>query len=396
MTIRRSAALGTLAAVALATVGYLGGVKELVAAGAVGVSMVIVDALMLVAVPLPSQVTRSVGALRTSAGQPVDVMVTATFRRWRPRRAFRISERLDGSDLAPFTIEVGSGPGPTSTAYRVTPVRRGLVNIGPLRMASIPVLGLVDRRRRTPEVHSLIVHPGIVGLSPLVPLVGSAQRRAGHPMVARPEPDIDPGPLRTYVLGDDVRRIHWPSSARSNELVVRTDDPPIDAVCVIMVDPRSCGDVDGTERAISLAASILTAQFHGRITTHLVVVGANTMIDASDERGLTAALDALAFVECDEDADIDAAIAMSVREPRSVIVASASDDIRRRVSDSMVHRASEVTVAYVGQHPDAVRPRGGNAARIEVVAVRDDVSEWDHLMRRRRAEPHSSVAGARR
>ena len=117
--------------------------------------------------------------------------------------------------------------------------------------------------------------------------------------------------LRPYVVGDDLRRVHWPSSARTDDdLLVRQDDVPWQGrICVVLDLRRECHDADTLERAVSAAASILRAHLrrgdHVRLVTTTGVdsgygVGAShldglleylAVADRSNRGSLHAALD---------------------------------------------------------------------------------------------------------
>lgn len=62
--------------------------------------------------------------------------------------------------------------------------------------------------------------------------------------------------VRPYVVGDPSHLVHWPSSARTGQLVVRELDPPAStglALVVDLGDPSGLGS-EAVERAASLAA----------------------------------------------------------------------------------------------------------------------------------------------
>ena len=66
--------------------------------------------------------------------------------------------------------------------------------------------------------------------------------------------------LRPYVVGDDLRRIHWPSSARHDELLVRQDELPWQGRTTVLLDVRKAAHSgDSLEVAVSAAASIVAA-----------------------------------------------------------------------------------------------------------------------------------------
>jgi uncharacterized protein (DUF58 family) len=60
--------------------------------------------------------------------------------------------------------------------------------------------------------------------------------------------------VRPYVPGDAARLVHWPTSARRGELVVREHDPPANVGLALVVDLS--GPQDWAEDAASLAAGL--------------------------------------------------------------------------------------------------------------------------------------------
>ncbi|MDQ1706248.1 MAG: hypothetical protein QOF18_2614, partial [Frankiaceae bacterium] len=67
--------------------------------------------------------------------------------------------------------------------------------------------------------------------------------------------------LRPYVVGDDLRRVHWRSTARTGELMVRREEQPWQSRAVLLLDCRGTvhhgdGPASSLEWAISAAASV--------------------------------------------------------------------------------------------------------------------------------------------
>jgi uncharacterized protein (DUF58 family) len=66
--------------------------------------------------------------------------------------------------------------------------------------------------------------------------------------------------LRPYVIGDDLRRVHWPSTARRDELTVRQDERHQQGRTTVLLDVRRAVHTEATfERAVSATASLLVA-----------------------------------------------------------------------------------------------------------------------------------------
>jgi uncharacterized protein (DUF58 family) len=67
--------------------------------------------------------------------------------------------------------------------------------------------------------------------------------------------------LREYLPGDDLRRLHWATSARSGKLMVREDADPSSAHLTLLVDDRKASYASDRdlEEAVEVAASLAVA-----------------------------------------------------------------------------------------------------------------------------------------
>ncbi|GAA4829843.1 DUF58 domain-containing protein [Saccharopolyspora rosea] len=144
--------------------------------------------------------------------------------------------------------------------YEVTPALRGIHHIGPLRTRIGDPFGLseferelADRTRlvAVPKVHRLSGLPAGSGLG--TGEDGSTRLRAGHG-----EDDVM---VRQYRHGDDIRRVHWKSTARRDELMVRVEERPWHGGVTVLLDRRSAahrgsGARSSLEWAVSAVASV--------------------------------------------------------------------------------------------------------------------------------------------
>lgn len=139
--------------------------------------------------------------------------------------------------------------------------RRGRNRLGPARVQLRDPFGLVARERVLPGTCDLVVYPRVVPLPPGLPL-GGGTGVTGAPG-SRPRPTShDLADLREYVQGDDLRSVHWPSTAHRGKLMVRTSEAPEDARAVVVLDRRAehhlgVGAEASFETAVSAAASVV-------------------------------------------------------------------------------------------------------------------------------------------
>src|SRR5438105_13844791 len=101
-----------------------------------------------------------------------------------------------------------------------------------------------------------------------MPGAASREARMGSMQASRVPVGIDFFALREYEMGDDLRRVHWRSTARTGELMLRQDEMPWESRATILLDNRpSTHSGDSFERAVEAAASIATAMCQGRRQT---------------------------------------------------------------------------------------------------------------------------------
>ncbi len=98
--------------------------------------------------------------------------------------------------------------------------RRGGYRLGPTRLASGDPFGLFRYERTFPAEHSLVVLPMIYEISSFLTPPGMLP---GGQVIRRKALDITPhaSGVREYVPGDPMKRIHWPTTARRGQLVVK-------------------------------------------------------------------------------------------------------------------------------------------------------------------------------
>ena len=209
-----------LIGLALAVGGVLAGSPALLIVGVGALIGVLADAALL-ALAGPHRVGRLQRAVTPS---PVHAEAVATV-----QLALRPSGRLDWGHL-PVEVDdaiparAGRVALDTTPAYTVVPSRRGLWTIGPGRVRARSPLGAWRWLVAVAAPTNLLAWPAIAPLGQDHPLA----RRPDDLLPGRGGPraaQIDDMTLRDYRPGDDLRRIHWASSARTGTLLTRTEEP---------------------------------------------------------------------------------------------------------------------------------------------------------------------------
>lgn len=142
-----------------------------------------------------------------------------------------------------------------SVSYTLECTRRGRYGIGPLVGWVTDPFGLARQRIALADVHTLIVYPEVEDLRavPVPRSVGGAGTTAARVLNRAGEEFYT---MRPYQTGDDLRRIHWPSTARSAKLMIRQEEAGRHASGWIYLSTGGYEDGRAFERAVSAAASI--------------------------------------------------------------------------------------------------------------------------------------------
>ena len=262
-----------VASLASFAIGRLFGLMELFILGA-GLVAAIVVALIVVRRRLPEvRVQRAVRPAMVAVGEParVDIRVTNVDARQTPH--VLLWEPVGENGGAPMQLAALASGESASAAYRVPTTRRGLLVAGPLRAVRRDVLGLASRTFVIAGTDDVLIVPQHVNLP--FPDAGSAGRLGQHlRMKAWGQTGGEFHSLREYVPGDDLRRINWKASARSEDLVVR--ETALEGVrrCTVVLDTYSGEhDPEAFERAVSAAASVTLGATAAGVGTRLVASG---------------------------------------------------------------------------------------------------------------------------
>jgi len=142
-----------------------------------------------------------------------------------------------------------------TVSYTVEAARRGRWPIGPLVVTRTDVFATMATTTTLGDDAEIRVWPAVRTLpAPTDVLVGEPDRVA---LGAR-SPSTDDASLRDYREGDDLRRVHWSSSARRGALMVRSDERAgMRPVSVLMDLPLRGGHA--MEWTVSTAASMALA-----------------------------------------------------------------------------------------------------------------------------------------
>ncbi|WP_018785272.1 DUF58 domain-containing protein [Micromonospora sp. CNB394] len=195
----------------------------------------------------------------------------------------------------------------SSVAYTVRADVRGRYEVGPLVIRLTDPFGLCELTRSFPSTDHLTVIPQVTPL-PSVRLpgeyAGSGDSRARSVAVH----GEDDAATREYRMGDDLRRVHWKSTARTGELMVRREEQPWESRATVLLDTRAAGHrgegpAASFEWAVSAAASIAVHLRQAGYKLRLVT-GNGADVGATEAGGEGLLLDHLADVHLDRRGEI--------------------------------------------------------------------------------------------
>ncbi|MER6718721.1 DUF58 domain-containing protein [Streptomyces halstedii] len=261
-----------------------------------------------------------------------------------------------------FVLDRVEGGGSREVSYRVRSDLRGRYPLGPLQLRLGDPFGMCELTRSFSAYDTLVVVPRTHPLSTLR-LAGQASGygdgRRRSPALAG-EDDIIP---RGYRHGDDLRRVHWRSTARHGELMVRREEQPQRARCTVLLDCRRVayqgdGPDSAFEWAVSGAASALTHMLERGFSVRLLTDDGSVAPgggsdgfaapaqESADSAGLM--MDTLAVVEHSAGGGLSRAYEVLRAGADGLLVAFFGDlDEEQAVLAARMRRRSGAAVAFV-------------------------------------------------
>jgi uncharacterized protein (DUF58 family) len=237
---------------------------------------------------------------------------------------------------------------------------RGYFPLSDARLVLGDHLGLESISRPVdPAGFAIVVHPRLVELDTLFSEAGRVGGQGRRLLLRRPA-GFDLHSVREYTQGESLRRVHWPTTARTGQLMVKElEDAPRDTVAVVLdCDPAGVAGVPpdaSFDAAVRAAGSVLLHHVgKGRKST-LVTTGREGVVQTVSDGGIEAALGVLAAAEPDAVTGI----------------ASWLGELRRRSHDT-----GEVVIVTANLDPAAADAIIGAAARRLVSVVWVDAPSY--------------------
>ncbi|MBW5484851.1 DUF58 domain-containing protein [Streptomyces bambusae] len=271
-----------------------------------------------------------------------------------------------------FVLDRVEPGGRREVSYRVRSDLRGRYPLGPLQLRLSDPFGLVELTRSFSTYDTLTVVPRTEPLPPVRLAGESSGYGEGNQRSLALAGDDDVIP-REYRHGDDLRRVHWRSTARYGELMVRREEQPQRSRATVLLDTRrtayeGAGPDSAFEWAVSAAASVLV---------HLLERGFAVRL-LTDTGSTTAGEGSGGFSAGGQEAAEAAGLMM---DTLAVVGHSDGAGLSRALDALRADRGEGLLIAFLGDLDEAqtelaakLRPRNGGA-----VAFVLDSEAWTGL-----------------
>lgn len=246
------------------------------------------------------ELTRRLEPVRVPVGVPSRVEVHLT------NRGYITTPLLHAVDQVPVELgdrqrwfiprlEVGDS---SEVSYPVVAFRRGVHRLGPLTVLAADPLGLTRREVSVPGTLDLVVTPQVTPLRSGRPSGSASQGDDAHAFVLALHGEDDVS-TREYRYGDDLRRIHWPASAHTGDLMVRQEERPSTRRAMVLLDTGGQPGSMDLEWRVEAAASIVSHLVSSGYQIRFLTRSDAETTGARDETTVAGALDALARVRAE-------------------------------------------------------------------------------------------------
>jgi uncharacterized protein (DUF58 family) len=332
------------AGVASAICAVLLGQRDLLRIAVLLILLPLGCALMLTRARYRIGLSRTVSPARVSAGTTLRVRLEL-------QNLSKLSTRLLlAEDQVPYALGVPPrfvldrmpGGQLAAVTYSLRAEVRGRYPIGPLQLRVTDPFGMCELGRSFTGNDHVIVVPRIW---PLTTLTGGGTWGGAGDSLARAaavsgEDDIA---TREYREGDDLRRVHWRSTAKRGELMVRREEQPRQMRASVLLDTRASGHrgegaASSFEWAVSAASSV-AVHFAGMKHGVRMVLDGRPTTWSNPHSGEAAGelLERMAVVQLGDDTALDAGIALLRRSGGDGVVVAVLGDVNQETAQQLAH-----------------------------------------------------------
>jgi uncharacterized protein (DUF58 family) len=379
-------------AIVLGVGGRVLGLVEVTSLGVVAAMLLVGSLIFVRASRLELSVGRVLHPTRVHVGTPSRVELTVRNVRQRTTPVLRLRDAVSGTRGADLLVPPLAPEERTVAAYRLPTDRRGLVRVGPLQVVVGDPFGLTTLSTQGTPAVELTVLPHVDDIEPLPRTTGPDLQAGSRRLNTVGRTGEEFYALRPYVVGDDPRRVHWPSSARSDELMVRQNEVPWQHRTTVLLDVRaSAHQGESLEVAVSAAASIVTATANREDLLRLMTTAGYDSEHGNGSEHTHSILEHLAVVPPSGSADLRRSIEALQRNARGgalVIVLAAVPEDDLVLAGSLRTRYGSLTIVHLDRScwdPDAPVATGSPGTTLRVTRDQPFRTAWNAYVRTRRS-----------
>src|SRR6476469_1090417 len=209
----------------------------------VGLLVLVVVSVLVVVRPSPLAIDRAIQPPRVPKGSPAIAVLTFANRGRRTVGVTVANQPFGGAQVRTVIPRLRRGERGLRT-YRLPTRKRGIFDVGPVEVTRRDAFELFRASRRYGQVERIWVYPRVLGFRPLPS--GRTRHLEGPSSDTAPQGNITFHRLRDYVVGDDLRLVHWRSSARTGTLVVKHNVDTSQPFSVVVFDQSAANYTPNT------------------------------------------------------------------------------------------------------------------------------------------------------
>lgn len=290
-----------------------------------GLLAVVLLGLLVVARPSPLVIDREIQPPRVPKGSPAVAFLTFANRGRRTVPVSVATQPFGGNRVRTVIPKLRRGERGTR-AYRLPTTRRGIFDVAPVELTRRDPFELFRLSRKYGRVERIWVYPRVVALRSLP--TGQVRNLEGPSSDISPQGNITFHRLREYLPGDDLRLVHWRSSAKLGTLQVKHNVDTSQPYTVVIFDQRpSLYTEESFEQAVDVTASAVVTAAANKAPVELRLTD-GTVLGGPRLREVTPLVDHLTGVRPDPAGSLQAQLVLlrRTRGGTSLIVVTGEVD----------------------------------------------------------------------
>jgi uncharacterized protein (DUF58 family) len=372
---------GLAALIAGAAALTLGVVFDWIAFDLLGIGLLAVLLLALASVARPSQldITREIQPPRVPKGAPAIALLTFANRGRRGVPVTVATQHFSAQNVRTVIPRLRGGER-GSRAYRLPTTRRGIFDVEPVEIVRRDAFDFFHLSRRHAEAERIWVYPRVLGFRTLP--TGQTRHLEGPSSDTAPQGSITFHRLREYVPGDDLRLVHWRSSAKAGTLMVKHNVDTSQPYTVVVFDQRPSLYTQATfEEAVDVTASVVVASATKKAPVELRLTD-GAVLGGPRIRDITPLIDHLTGIDPDPAGSLQDLL-LALRRTKGgtslVVVTGRFDAADLQAMAALRRRFDRLVLISVDDEADA--PVDFSGVRVIMAANAEAVAEaWNHLV----------------